>query len=163
MDRLALAVSLGGAALLVAWLVQRRQTTPAPVRTGFHIPDHIDRADFVDPEAPWLVAVFTSSTCSTCAGVWEKAQQLASREVAVEELEVTARPDVHEKYAIDGVPAVVIADADGVVRASFLGPVTATDLWATVAELREPGSVPDGCDHHGSAPGGTPDPPQARQ
>jgi hypothetical protein len=35
-----------------------------------------------------------------------------------------------------------------VVRATFVGPVTATDLWASVAELREPGSLPpDGCDH----------------
>jgi hypothetical protein len=53
------------------------------------------------------------------------------------------------------VPAVVVADAEGVAQASFLGAVTATDLWATVAELREPGSVPDGCDHHGSAPAGS--------
>jgi hypothetical protein len=56
---------------------------------------------------------------------------------------------------------VVVADAAGVVRAGFVGPPTATDLWATVAELREPGAVPPGCDHgvdpagHGRAPGGT--------
>ena len=30
-----------------------------------------------------------------------------------------------------------IADAAGVVRHSFLGPVTATDLWAAVAAARE--------------------------
>ena len=42
----------------------------------------------------------------------------------------------------------VVGDADGVVRATFLGPVTATDLWATVAELREPGTLPaGGCEH----------------
>jgi hypothetical protein len=39
-----------------------------------------------------------------------------------------------------------------VVRASFLGPATATDLWAALAELREPGSVPEGCHDH-VAPG----------
>jgi hypothetical protein len=32
-----------------------------------------------------------------------------------------------------------------VVRASFLGPGTATDLWGAVAELREPGSTPGAC------------------
>jgi hypothetical protein len=37
----------------------------------------------------------------------------------------------------------VIADAAGTVRASFLGPVTATDLWAAVAECRETGSTPE--------------------
>ena len=35
---------------------------------------------------------------------------------------------------------------DGVVRRHFLGEPTATDLWATVAELREPGP-PRRCDH----------------
>jgi hypothetical protein len=30
------------------------------------------------------------------------------------------------------------------VVASFLGPMTATDLWAAVAEAREPGSTPGG-------------------
>ncbi len=37
----------------------------------------------------------------------------------------------------------VVADADGVARASFIGPATATDLWATVAEVRQPGSSPE--------------------
>ena len=41
-------------------------------------------------------------------------------------------------------PTTLIVDTDGVVRAVFLGPTTATDLWAALAELREPGSVPDG-------------------
>ena len=43
---------------------------------------------------------------------------------------------MHERYGISGVPMVVIADAEGVVRKSFVGPVTATDLWAAVAEIR---------------------------
>jgi len=36
------------------------------------------------------------------------------------------------------VPLVLIVDAEGVVRRDFLGPVTATDLWAAVAEVRNP-------------------------
>ncbi|HKX70306.1 MAG TPA: thioredoxin domain-containing protein, partial [Acidimicrobiales bacterium] len=100
------------------------------------------------PDAPWLVAVFTSSTCSTCAGVWDKARLLASDEVVTQELEVTAARDVHRKYAIEAVPATVVVDDAGQVRAGFLGPVTATDLWATVAELRAPGTLPaEGCNH----------------
>jgi hypothetical protein len=46
------------------------------------------------------------------------------------------------------VPLVLIADAEGVVQRHFLGPVTATDLWAAVAELREPGSTPGPCETH---------------
>jgi hypothetical protein len=40
----------------------------------------------------------------------------------------------------------------GAVRAGFLGPVTATDLWATVAELRAPGTLPAASCDHGVSP-----------
>jgi hypothetical protein len=144
-ERVLIAVVLAGIALLVAAAVQWRQRPDAPVRTGYAVPAQVDRADFARPHAPWLVAVFTSATCTTCAGVWERAQPLASEAVSVAELELTAARELHDRYGIEAVPTTVVADADGVVRASFLGPVTATDLWAAVAEAREPGSTPDAC------------------
>jgi hypothetical protein len=144
-ERALIAVALAGVALLVAAVIQRRQRADAPVRTGYAVPAQLDRTDFPRPEAPWLVAVFTSRTCNTCAGVWERAQPLASDAVAVAELELTDARALHQRYGIEAVPTTVVADADGVVRASFLGPVTATDLWAAVAEAREPGSTPDAC------------------
>ncbi len=56
----------------------------------------------------------------------------------------TRLPQVlHRKYHIDAVPIVVVADRLGVVRASFVGPMSATDLWAAVAEARHPGSSPE--------------------
>jgi hypothetical protein len=148
-ERVVVVAVLALVAVAVAYVIQRRQPAAAPTPTGYNVPDHVDRADFARPEAPWLVAVFTSATCSTCAGTWDKARLLDSDAVATDEVEVTARRDLHGKYRIDGVPATVVADADGAVRASFLGPVTATDLWATLAELREPGTLPadGGCDH----------------
>jgi hypothetical protein len=146
MERVVLVVVLAAVAVAVAWFIQRRQQPPAPTSTGYNVPDQIDRADFERPDAPWLVAVFTAATCKTCAGVWDKARLLASDAVVTQELEVSAQRDLHRKYAIDGVPATVVVDAAGTVRASFLGPVTATDLWATLAELRDPGTLPaDGC------------------
>jgi hypothetical protein len=90
--------------------------------------------------------VFTSATCTTCQGVWERAQPLASELVAVQELEHRAERAVHDRYEIEAVPTTLVADAEGVVVASFVGPVTATDLWAAVAEAREPGSTPGGCE-----------------
>ena len=101
------------------------------------MPTQLDRADFARPDAPWLVAVFTSATCTTCADVVAKAAVLASDEVAVTDVEWQSQRDVHDRYRIDGVPLLVIADRDGVVRGSFAGPVTATDLWAAVAAARE--------------------------
>jgi hypothetical protein len=148
MERVLLVVVLAAAAVAVALLIQRRRRPAAPTNVGHTLPGRLDRRDFERPEAPWLVAVFTSATCHTCGAVWDKSRLLASDAVAVQEVEVTAAREVHRKYAIDAVPAVVVADESGTVRAGFLGPVTATDLWATVAELRAPGTLPaEGCDH----------------
>jgi hypothetical protein len=73
------------------------------------------------------------------------ARQLDSPAVATQEVEVAAEPGLHERYGIDAVPTTVLCDAHGGVIRSFLGPVTATHLWAAVADAREPGSVPPGC------------------
>ena len=145
MERALTAVVLAGVVLAIAWLVQRRSRPDAPVRTGYSVPAQLDRADFDEPDRPWLVAVFSSATCDSCAGVWDRARHLTSAAVAVQEVEVGARKDLHDRYGIEAVPTTVVADADGMVQRSFLGPVTATDLWAAVAEAREPGSTPGGC------------------
>lgn len=144
-ERLLLAVALAAVAVAVAWLIQRRQRPAAPVRTGYSVPTQVDRADFARPGVPWLVVVFTSATCDVCAGVWEKARPLESEEVAVQEVEYAAHRALHDRYRVEAVPSVLVVDAEGVVVRSFLGPVTATDLWAAVAEAREPGSTPDAC------------------
>ena len=144
-ERIAIAVVLALVAIGVAAVLQRRQRPAAPVRTGHVVPGQVDRADFARPEAPWLVAVFTSATCTSCQGVWQRAQPLASDAVAVQELEYARDRALHDRYEIDAVPATLVVDADGVVAASFVGPVTATDLWAAVAEVREPGSTPPEC------------------
>ncbi len=145
MERIILAIALASVALVVAAVLQRRQRPASPVRTGYAVPEQVDRSDFARPEAPWLVAVFTSATCDTCRGVWERAQPLESDAVVVQELEYQAERELHTRYAIEAVPSTLVIDVEGVVRKSYLGPVTATDLWAAVAEAREPGSTPDAC------------------
>lgn len=146
MERILVALVLAFVALSVAALLRRRQRTDVPVRTGYAVPDQVDRADFVRPDMPWLVAVFTSATCGACQGVWDRAQPLGSHAVALQELEYVTDRDLHERYGIEAVPTTLVIDAGGVVVASFIGPVTATDLWAAVAEAREPGSTPGGCE-----------------
>jgi hypothetical protein len=134
----------------LASLVLRRRTsgTDAPTQAQHHVPTQLDRSDFASPDTPWLVAVFSSATCQTCANVVSKASVLHSASVAVDDVEYAARRALHEKYRIDGVPCVVIADRLGVVHRSFLGPVTATDLWAAVADARDPEARAEHlCDH----------------
>jgi hypothetical protein len=131
----------------VAIIIQRRRPDAPTQPTAWTVPAQLDRRDFDRPDAAWIVVLFTSATCDTCAGVREKVALLESDQVAVHEAEAVRDKPIHDRYGIDAVPTLVIADRDGVVRGSFVGPVTATDLWATMAELREPGTVPPGCDH----------------
>lgn len=140
-------------ALVVAWLLRRRRTAAAPTQAGWQVPSQLDRGDFPRADAAWVVVAFTSSTCSTCADVAAKVAVLESREVAVARIDYSDDAALHRRYGIDAVPCVVIADSEGAVRQSFLGPVKAQDLWAAVAECREPGSTPESCEHHPGAAG----------
>ncbi|MCB0978673.1 MAG: hypothetical protein KDB02_14570 [Acidimicrobiales bacterium] len=124
----------------------RKRTTDAPEQgASWEVPVQLDRADFDHPERPWLVTVFASSTCLACKGTWAKAEVLESSAVAVQSLDNVVDKDLHDRYRVDAVPMVLIADETGRVLRSFIGEPTATDLWAAVAEVREPGSVPEGC------------------
>jgi hypothetical protein len=120
----------------VAVVLDRRRPDP-PTQARWAVPSQLDRADFTRPETPWLVAVFTSATCDSCAQVMARARPLESPEVALQEVEFTEQRDLHRRYGIDAVPCIVVADPEGVVRATHIGPATATDLWATLAEVRD--------------------------
>jgi Thioredoxin len=136
MMRLVLAAGLAAVAVMVAAVLRRRALADAPTQPRGVLPSQLDRRDFPDRTEQWLIAVFTSATCNTCRDIVDKAVVMASSSVGVQEVEFTANRELHTRYGIDSVPALVLADADGVVRTSFLGPVTATDLWAKVAEAR---------------------------
>jgi len=147
MERVLLVAALVVLSLGIAAVLSRRGAD-APTRgASWATPTQLDRADFDRPDAAWLVAVFSSASCLSCQAVWSKAEQLRSDAVAVQEVQAVERRELHQRYGVEAVPMVLVADVTGAVRASFLGEPTATDLWATVAELREPGSTPDGCDH----------------
>jgi hypothetical protein len=63
-------------------------------------------------------------------------------------VDFTEHPALHQKYNIEAVPTLVMADHDGVVLKGFLGPMKAQDMWAAMAECRDPGSVPETCSQH---------------
>jgi hypothetical protein len=135
--RLVIAVTLFVILAGVAWWLERRRRPDAPTQaTVGEAPVQLDRNDFPRPEAAWLVVLFTSSTCASCQGLYEKALPLESPDVAVAEVEFTAHRDLHERYHVDAAPMTLVVDASGVVRAAFVGAFSATDLWNEVAELR---------------------------
>jgi glutaredoxin len=141
MDAALIALAIGAVAVLGALALRRRKPEP-PTQQPWTVPSQLDRRDFDAPDADWLVAVFTSATCDACAKVRSTAEVLRSDAVAVDVIEYQDRKSVHQRYGIDAVPTTVISDRRGVVGAHFVGPVSAADLWAAVAELREPGSTP---------------------
>src|SRR5438105_8771709 len=136
MERFVIAGALVVLGVLVALVLERRRPAP-PTQSRWAVPSQLDRDDFEAPATPWLVAVFTSSTCESCERATAKASVLACASVAYQEVSYQTRKDLHDRYHIEAVPCIVVADDDGVVRASFIGVPTATDLWAAVAEARQ--------------------------
>lgn len=133
--RIAAAAALVAVAVVVARILDRRRPD-APSGGAGPVPRQLDRADFDRPDAPWLVVLFSSRTCDSCADVAAKLAPLESDHVAVQEVEWAVQRDLHDRYGIDTVPLTLVADGDGVVQGAFVGKVTATDLWAAVAEAR---------------------------
>ena len=137
MTQIIIVAAVTAVALCVGWAMQRRAPDAPTGASNHKTPAQIDRNDFTRPQAPWLVAVFSSATCQTCKKVWTTTQLVESDAVAIQNIEAIEDAALHERYGITAVPSVVIADANGVARASFLGPPTSADLWAKLAELRE--------------------------
>jgi hypothetical protein len=125
-------------AVVVALILRRRRPEP-PTQPKWAVPTQFDRDDFEHPEVPWLVVAFTSETCAGCEGAWEKVSLMASDDVCVQDVSWQKQQDLHRRYGIEAAPTIVIADHDGVVRASFVGNPPAGDLWGAVAAAREQG------------------------
>jgi len=131
-SRLAVAVVVLVVTAVAAWILGRRRPDP-PVRDVYPVPAQLDRSDFPRPQAPLLVVLFSSRTCESCAPMAEKVAALASEAVATVDVEASEQRDLHRRYGVEGVPMVVVADAEGVVRAGFVGTVSAGELAAAVA------------------------------
>jgi hypothetical protein len=141
--RLAIAAALVVVVLAIALVAQRRRRPAPPPRAAYPVPRQLQRADFTRPDAPWLVAYFWSRTCDSCGGLMPKVAVLESADVATCTMEATDDRALHERYEIAAIPMILLADGEGVVRRAFVGAVSATDLWAAMADLRSPGSAPE--------------------
>ena len=135
MDRLLVLAVVAALAGLLAVLLQRWRPG-GPVATGWSVPGHLDRADFAKPDVPWLVAVFSSTDCATCASMVTEAYSLASALVVVQEVPAESASELHDRYQVDVVPMLVVADEDGLVRAHHLGPSAPGELQAVLEGAR---------------------------
>lgn len=153
MEKLIVVLAICAAGVVVAAVMQRRAPSPPTPEGPAEVPSRLDRRDFGDPDAPWLVVLFTSNTCGSCDDVRTRVEPLRSPHVAVFEASYQDDRALHRRYRIESVPMCLVVDAAGEVRRSFIGAVSSTHLWGALAELRDPGSVPGDCagghDHTG--------------
>jgi hypothetical protein len=126
-------VVVAGAAAL-SLLMQRRRPDP-PTSPRMAVPQQLDRSDFADPDTPWLMVVFGSATCASCRDAWSIIERLDVPSVSVQRLDFPAERAIHERYQIDSVPTIVLADADGVVRWSALGVPNERGLGEALEDL----------------------------
>jgi len=125
-ERLLIIIAVGLVATLIAAMYRRRQPEAAPTPTG-DVPASVDRADFVAPDSPWLLAVFTSKTCLACAGVVGALSGFESNSVALQNVEVSDDAALHKKYRIDSVPMALAVDREGLVQQAYVGPLSPAD------------------------------------
>ena len=102
---------------------QRRVHRPAPTSTRGEPPTRLARSDFRAPAAPWLIVVFTSSTCSSCEAAWGELSAYESATVATQNVDAISDADLHRRYGIDSVPTSVLADAAGLAKLAIVGPL----------------------------------------
>lgn len=127
-----MAIAAAAAIALAAW--QQGQRRAAPTVARGEPPTSLDRRDFRSPDAPWLIAVFTSATCSSCAAVLTELRTHDGTEVVVVDVEIGDEPALHSKYGIESVPTAVIADVTGNAKLAFVGPL-GPDHRAALGEL----------------------------
>jgi thioredoxin-related protein len=132
---LIIAAGIIAAVVLVALVIRRTQSDVPTQIAKYAVPGQLDRADFDKPDNTWLLVVFTSATCSACQNVLTAVAPLASDDLCVQEVEYVRDRDLHDRYAIDAVPALVLADETGLVRYSALGPQKSAELWLAVSDV----------------------------
>jgi len=134
-SRLVVALIVVVAAIVVARLLERRKPAP-PTRDAYPVPAQLDRQDFPRPDAPWLLVLFSSRTCDSCGPMAIRVRELESEAVATVDVEATADKELHRRYRVEGVPMVVLADGEGVVRAGFVGSVDSWELETALADAQ---------------------------
>ncbi len=131
---LAIVVAAVVIAAAAAALVRRRRPDP-PTVPAVSVPAQLDRHDFELPEREWLLVLFTSATCLSCAEARAALAPIDRPDLVVQEAALETHRPLHERYSVDWVPVVVLADREGVVRWSRVGPPTPNDLNRALAEI----------------------------
>ncbi len=133
MIQLVVAVAIVVVGVGVAYWVRRHDSGSFARGERWSVPAQIERGDFVEPHTPRIVIVFSSQTCDACATTWERLGELVGDHVATQLVSYQDRRDLHDRYGIDAVPTLIVADLEGVVERSFVGPPSVEELTEALA------------------------------
>lgn len=126
MTTLIIMAAVAAVAAVVA-VAARKRSGAGPVAAIGEPPTQLRRDDFRAPDAPWLMAVFTADSCSSCAKVWAEVSALDSPFLATQNVEVEQDAELHRRYKIESVPLTVLVDSQGHVAKGFFGPLGRTE------------------------------------
>lgn len=133
MIQIVVAVAIVVVGAVVAYVVRRRDAGTFARGERWSVPAQLERMDFDEPHTPRIVVVFTSQTCDACATTWERVLEVVTDDMARQEVSYQERRDLHDRYGIDAVPTVLVADVEGVVEGSFVGPPSVDELTEMLA------------------------------
>ncbi len=134
MTRVIVLVLLTVVAIGIALVLQRRRPD-APSAPSYRAPRQVDRDDFEVPAELDLIVVFTSTTCDSCPMAWNTVNSIERSGTGAQRVHVQEKPELHKRYKIDGVPTTLVVGTDGVVKASFFGPVDADRITEALEGL----------------------------
>ena len=117
---LILVLLLGAFAIIVAYIANNRRTD-SPSVPKISLPIQVDRNDFDMPDMQWLLVFFSSESCSSCIQVREILSGIPMNSIHIQEVSFPQGKNLHNRYAINSVPIVLIANLEGVVIWSYAG------------------------------------------
>ena len=115
-----LVLLLGAFAISVAYIANNRRTDIPSVPKS-SLPIQVDRNDFEMPVMKWLLVFFSSESCSSCIQVREILSDIPLNSIHIQEVSFPQEKNLHNRYAINSVPIVLIANLEGVVIWSYAG------------------------------------------
>ena len=115
-----LVLLLGAFAISVAYIANNRRTDSPSVPKS-SLPIQVDRNDFEMPVMKWLLVFFSSESCSSCIQVRETLSDIPLNSIHIQEVSFPQEKNLHNRYAINSVPIVLIANLEGVVTWSYAG------------------------------------------
>ncbi len=128
MNTTTLALSLGAAACLTAYLVGRLRHRRQVTLTAGEVPVNVDKSDFGAPNGGWLIVVFTAKSCRSCASVVRSLEPLAAAGIRCREVEKSSERELHDRHRVDAVPLTLAVSPRGEVELWFRGPLSSRDV-----------------------------------